>query len=146
MPLASDFEAVAPGSAHAQFSARERKKPEAPFSLRLSADERSRLISEAAGAPLGTYIRAKVLGGVPPVRMRRSGLAIEDRKTLAQLVALLGRSRIANNLNQLAHAAHIGALPLDPETLADLVEALEAVRQMRRLLIASLGLKPEAAR
>lgn len=52
------------------------------FSLRLSADERARLEAEARGAPLGAYIKAKLTGGDVPVRMRRSGLAVEDRQAL----------------------------------------------------------------
>ncbi|MFT3809959.1 MAG: plasmid mobilization relaxosome protein MobC [Micropepsaceae bacterium] len=114
-----------------------------PFSLRLSADERARLTREASGAPLGPYIRAKVLGDPPPVAARRSGLPVEDRKALAQVLALLGQSRIASNLNQLAHAAHIGALAIDPEIERDLTDAIAFVRELRRLLLAALGLKPE---
>lgn len=116
-----------------------------PFSLRLSADERSRLTREASGVPLGPYIRAKVLGEAPAVGLRRSGLPVEDRKALAQALALLGQSRIASNLNQLAHAAHIGALAIDPEIERDLAEAVALVRELRRLLLAALGLKPEGA-
>jgi hypothetical protein len=51
--------------------------------------------------------------------LRRSGLAIEGRKALAQALALLGRSRLSSNLNQLAHAANIGTLPIDLDTMAE---------------------------
>lgn len=122
---------------------RERKKRPAPFSLRLSADERARLAAEAAGAPLGSYIRAKLLGGAP-IRTRRTGLAVEDRQALAQILALLGKARLASNLNQLAHAANIGALPVTPDLEAELFACLGEVRDLRRLLLAALGLKPEA--
>jgi hypothetical protein len=122
-----------------------RRRRPAPFSVRLTEAERARLAVEAAGAPLGAYIKAKVLGG-PPARMpRRSGLPIADRTALAQLVALLGRMRLANNLNQLALAANSGSLPLTPETLRELEDALAAVRAMRALLLRALGLKPEAS-
>lgn len=121
------------------------RKPPAPFSLRLTASERARLLDEAAGCPLGTYIKAKVLGGTPPIRMRRSGLSIENRKALAQLVAVLGRSRLASNLNQLAHLANIGALPVTPELEAELLAALHDVREVRHLLLVALGLKPEGS-
>lgn len=114
-----------------------------PFSLRLSAEERARLLDEAAGAPLGSYIKAKVLGSALPVRLRRSGLAIEDRAALAQALALLGRSRIPNNLNQLAHLANIGALPMTEETQDELRATLADVRELRRLLMVALGLKVE---
>lgn len=121
------------------------RKRVAPFSLRLTAGERERLSSEAAGAPLGSYIKAKVLGGVPPIHMRRSGLAIEDRKALAQGLALLGKSQLANNLNQLAHAANSGSLVLDPETQADLAATLDGLRDLRRVFLVALGLKSEGA-
>lgn len=123
---------------------RQRAKKPAPFSLRLTPEQRARLVAEAKGAPLGAYIKAKVLGDDLPIRLRRSGLALQDRKALAQALALLGRSRVANNLNQLAHAANIGALPVDPDTVSDINAALADVRAIRRHLMAALGLKPEA--
>ena len=43
-------------------AAKAKRKRPAPFAIRLSADERTRLEREAAGAPLGTYIKAKALG------------------------------------------------------------------------------------
>ena len=119
-----------------------RRKRLAPFSLRLSEDERARLTAEAGGAPLGAYIKAKVLGGTVPVRMRRSGLAVEDRQALGKALALLGQSRLASNLNQLAHLAHIGALPVSPEIESELKNAVSEVRAMRWLLVSALGLKP----
>lgn len=123
---------------------RVRKKRPAPFSLRLSDEDRARLMAEAGGAPLGAYIKAKVLGG-PALRLRRTGMAIEDRRALAQALALLGRSRLASNLNQLAYAANIGSLPMTPETEEELRAALNDVRALRRLLVMALGLKPEPA-
>ena len=57
-------------------------------------------------------------------RTRRSGLPVADREAHAQAVALLGRSRLASNLNQLARAVHIGVLPTTPETEAELLRAL----------------------
>lgn len=111
--------------------------------MRLNEGERARLIAEAKGAPLGTYIKAKVLGDSAPLRLRRVGIPIEDRTALAQLVALLGQSRIANNLNQLAYAANIGSLPVTPETEAELLAALRDLRELRRLLMIALGLQPD---
>lgn len=114
-----------------------------PFSLRLSTEERARLAHEANGAPLGAYIKAKVLSSAP-IRTRRTGLLVEDRKALAQLLALLGQSRLSNNLNQLAHAANIGALPVTPDLESELRAAVFEVREVRRLLLMALGHKPEA--
>jgi hypothetical protein len=98
-----------------------------------------RLLKEAAGVPPGTYIKAKALGGMP----LRTGATVEDRKALAQLLALLGQSRLSSNLNQLAHAANIGTLPMTPETEEHLSAAVRSVVEMRTLLVAALGLKAE---
>jgi hypothetical protein len=138
MSLTSSFDPAATGPLIAPAI---REKRPAPFSIRLSEPERTRLAMEAAGAPLGAYIKAKALG--EPLRSRRSSLPVQDRRALAQALALLGRSRLANNLNQLAHSANIGALPLDAETVADLHACIKEVRELRRVLLQALGLKPE---
>lgn len=78
-----------------------------------------------------------------PIRARRTGLALEDRQALAQALAFLGRSRLANNLNQIAYAVNIGSLPVTPETEAELMAALNEVFKIRRLLMQALGLKLE---
>lgn len=116
------------------------KRRNPPFSIRLNAHERARLESEAKGTPLGAYIKAKALG-TPLLALRRAGIAIEDRQALAQALALLGRSHIANNLNQLAHAANIGTLPMTLETEEDLRETIRAVRSIRTLLLQALGMR-----
>lgn len=123
---------------------RPRSRRPAPFSLRLSAAERERLTREAAGVPLGTYIKAKLLDGAP-LRLRRSGRAVADHAALGRVLAMLGASRLANNLNQLAYAANIGALPVTPETEAALQAALADVRTMRALLLCALGMRGEEA-
>ncbi len=116
------------------------KRP-SPFCIRLTEAQRARLQLEAAGAPLGAYIKAKALNE-PPLRMRRSGHSVEDREALARALALLGKSRIASNLNQLAYAANIGSLPMTPETEEFLLESLRDVRAIRLLLMKALGMKP----
>jgi hypothetical protein len=120
------------------------KKRPAPFSLRLSEAERNKLLAEAAGVPLGGYIKAKVLG-TAPLKSRRNGLAVDDRKALSQALALLGKSRLSQNLNQIAHAVNIGVLPVTPETEEDLRASLQAVQDMRALLMRALGFTAEAS-
>jgi hypothetical protein len=119
------------------------KRP-APFSLRLSEAERNKLLAEAAGVPLGGYIKAKVLG-TALLKSRRIGLAVEDRQALSQALALLGKSRLSQNLNQIAHAVNIGVLPVTPETEEDLRASLQAVQDMRTLLMRALGFTAEAS-
>ncbi|WDR06676.1 hypothetical protein PSQ90_04220 [Devosia rhodophyticola] len=121
----------------------EKPKRPGPFSIRLSDADRARLAVEAAGAPLGGYIKAKLLGSVVVERKHRKGLSIQDREALAQALALLGRSHLSSNLNQIAHAVNIGVLPVTPETEAELLAAVQDVRLMRRLLFSALGYRSE---
>lgn len=142
MSLTGTFNLAAP----AAYRKSRRKRP-SPFSLRLSQDERARLAMEAAGAPLGAFIKAKLLSDSPPVprQTRASGLAMQDRQAFAQALGLLGKSRLSSNLNQLARLANSGSLPLTPEIETELLAALRDVRAIRALLLTALGLKAEMA-
>ncbi|MCP8896344.1 hypothetical protein KYK29_15560 [Shinella daejeonensis] len=142
MPLSDAFNSTTIETAHGKATPKQRRKRPAPFCIRLSDADRARLAVEAAGAPLGAYIKAKVLGEAP-LRMRRTGLSVEDRQAHARALALLGQSRLSSNLNQIAHAVNIGVLPVTPETELELFGALADIREIRRLLMTALGLKPE---
>ena len=72
-----------------------RKRP-APFSIRLSAEKRNKLESEAGSRPLGEYIRDKLLG-------RRKASRV-DYMTLGKVLRLLGESDQARTLCALAVA------------------------------------------
>lgn len=112
-----------------------------PFSIRLSEAERARLALDAAGAPLGSYVKTKLFDGMAGERKRRKVLSIQDREALAQALALLGRSHLSSNLNQLARAVNIGVLPVTPETEAELLAAVLDVREIRHLIMTALGFK-----
>lgn len=58
---------------------------------------------------------------------------MKDHAALARVLAALGQSHIAGNLNQLAKAAHIDALPVTPETEQEIGNACAAVLAMRAL-------------
>ncbi len=123
------------------------KRRPPPFCLRLSEDERTRLLAQADGVPLGAFIKAKILDApLPPPRKRPRALAsVADQKALSQVLATLGQSRLSSNLNQLAHLANVGALPVTPELEAELAEALADIRAIRLLLLTALGFKEQAA-
>lgn len=117
------------------------KKPP-PFSLRLTFDERARLEELAGNEPLGSYIKRKVFDGKGTGARRarsRKRRPIKDEQRLAQVLAMLGQSRIANNLNQLAKAANLGTLPVMPDTERDIRRACADVALMRRELLRALG-------
>ena len=122
-------------------SAQPRRGSQAPFSLRLTREERAILETAAAGKPVSAYIREKLFGPGASHRKARGKAPVKDHRALGQVLGALGASRLAGNLNQLAKAAHIGALPVTPEVEADLRAACNAVGEMRGALMAALGLR-----
>lgn len=112
----------------------------APFSLRLTPEERAKLVSDAGHLSVSAYVKARLFDGAAvPVRTR-GRFPVRDHAALAAALGKLGQLRIANNLNQLARAANMGALDLTPELQAELREACAHVAAIRALLVAALGL------
>jgi hypothetical protein len=93
----------------------------------------------AAGMTLSAYIRACLFARQEKRRKRRPGAVVSDKKAAAEALALLGQSRIANNLNQLAYQANIGALVIEDQERAKIEEAYRHVLSLRSLLVAALG-------
>ena len=111
-----------------------------PFSLRLSHEEKEQLKAEAGKQPLGAFIRMKLLGdNVAKRRTRRAVVA--DEAALARVLALMGKSRVANNLNQLAKLANSGSLFVDDDVRVDLNEACRDIKGIRKDLMMALGSK-----
>lgn len=109
-----------------------------PLSIRLSDDERAALVAKAAGRPLGAFIKDVVLSeSVRPVRRRAP---VQNSEALGRALALLGRTHLSNNLNQLARAANLGALPVTDQLEAELRAACADIRLMRSFLLAALGI------
>ena len=116
-------------------------KREAPFSLRLTFEERARLEAAAGGEPLSAYIKSVLFAGELPKTRRRGGAPVQNQKALARVLAALGQSRLSSNLNQLARAVNTGTLPVHPEIEDELREACADIAKMRADLITALGLK-----
>jgi Mobilization protein NikA len=111
-----------------------------PFSLRLTFEERARLERDAAGMALGAYIRSQVLGENAAPRKVRNKVPVKDHELLAEVLGLLGQTRIANNLNQMTKLAHSGALPITPDTEIELLAACVAVQDIRSAILGAMGL------
>ena len=113
----------------------------APFSLRLTFEERAALDKAAGNKPVGAYIRRKLFEGKdkPRKARTRSKKPLKDEKALSELLGKLGESRLASNINQLAKAANSGSLPVTPDTEKALQDACGDVRTMRVLLMRALG-------
>ena len=116
-------------------------KREAPFSLRLSFEERAWLERESAGMPMGAFIKSRLFGSSCKPRHTRGKAPVKDHKALAELLACLGASRLSNNLNQLAKSANSGTLYFDYDTKRDIARACDDIRTMRLLLMRALGMR-----
>ena len=114
------------------------RKTTRPLSVRFSEKERAFLRRKAEGKPLGTHIRDVVLADAP----KGKRIAKADPQKLAMVLAMLGKSRLSQNLNQLAKAVNSGAVDLTPEVEEQILNACAAVMAMRLTLIEALGLKP----
>jgi len=124
---------------------RKAKRP-SPMTLRLTPEERAKLEELAQGMTLSAYIRACVLqDGIAPRRASKRA-PVQNEQELAQILGLLGQSRIANNLNQLTKEANCGALLVDEQTGREINEAYGYVVEMRGLLLNALGLKDASRR
>ncbi|WP_195820672.1 hypothetical protein [Roseobacter sp. MH60115] len=116
-----------------------KKKREAPFSLRLTFEERAKLEAAANGVPLGAYIKAVLFDGDLSKVRRRNTNPVADHAALGRVLASLGNSRLSNNLNQLARAVNTGTLPVHPEIEAELLNACADIAEMRNELLRALG-------
>ncbi|MGQ3284185.1 hypothetical protein [Bosea sp. (in: a-proteobacteria)] len=109
-----------------------------PVSIRLTEEERSRLVAEAGKRTLGEYIRTRLLNGEN--RPRRWQEPKAEARQVAHVLAMLGQSDLAPMLREMLHAARVGALPMNPNTEAALQSASNAILDMRRKLMVALGL------
>ena len=119
----------------------DKNKHPPPFSLRLTREERLQLDRQAAGIPLGAYIRERLFGPEAEPRRTRGRFPVKDHQSLAKLLALLGRSQLGSRLSELARAAGSGSLPVTPETEEAILEGIRDIATMKRLLITALGIK-----
>lgn len=120
---------------------RTRRPKTFPFSIRLTAEEKARLEAKANGVSLGLFIRDVVLDDAVRPRIVRQSFRVQDREAFARVLALLGRSKIADSISRLADAADDGCLPVDDEVRVTLKRSCDDVRAIRLLLMTAIGLK-----
>lgn len=121
------------------------KKPQAaasPVTLRLSSNERALLEEWAKGSSMSAYIRKCLFDDQETKRKkRRRPEPVANQRALAQVLGMLGSSRIANNLNQLAFHANSGTLAVDQDVIDKINEAYAHVCVLRTALLKALGTK-----
>ncbi len=113
------------------------KKYPSPVTLRLTEEEKAKLLALASDMSISAYIRQSVFAQCTSKRV----VPAIDRVVLAQILGKLGESRMANNLNQIAYQANCGSLELDDATEAEIKQACAAIAWMRLTLMKALGLK-----
>lgn len=111
------------------------KRRDAPLSIRLSGAERSFLTAWAGQQPLSTYVKS-VLFGSEGRAVYRPDI---DRQAVAQVLAMLGKSGLADSLARLARQAEAGTLYCDASLHAQLCNACSDVAALRALLMRALG-------
>jgi len=119
---------------------RKKGKSPSPVTLRLTTDELAKLKHMSKGMSRSAYIRKSLFGEDSAPRKMGARVPVKDQQALAQVLGLLGQTRIANNLNQLAYQANTGSLLIDEETLGRINEAHSHVCIMRDELLKALGL------
>ena len=97
------------------------------------------------GMTVSAYVRQRLFCDGVARRKRRSHVPVQDQQALAQVIGLLGETRIANNLNQLAYHANTGTLLIDEQTTSQIKESYDLVCFMRDSLIEALGLSGRGA-
>ncbi|MCZ8283306.1 MAG: plasmid mobilization relaxosome protein MobC [Aquidulcibacter sp.] len=117
------------------------KNPLYPVSLRMTFEEKANLELAAAGMSLSSYIRWRIFDPASPPPKHRGKQPVKDHVALARLLAMIGQSRIGNNLNQLAKAVNSGSLPVTPETESALRQATHDIAELRRLLLEALQIE-----
>lgn len=115
-----------------------RRVPTRPVAIRLTEEERSRLVAEAGKRTLGEYIRTRLFNGES--RPRRVQMPTTNARDLGHVLAALGRSDLAPMLREMLKAARLGALPVTQETEAAIQSACTATLEIRQRLMIALGL------
>jgi preprotein translocase subunit SecD len=108
---------------------------EAPFSLRLSFAEKAALRDLAGDMPLGAYIKAVLSDAI---QNKKKIAPRTDPEALGRVLGQLGKSKLSQNVNQLAKAVNVGALPVTPETESELRQACADIAAMRQELMRAL--------
>ncbi len=128
-------------SAEERSSPSERKRPP-PFSIRLSAAERAQLEEDAAGQPLGAYVKSILFAPTGKGAASRA-LAQHNRVLLAQILAMIGASGVGEGLSGLGRAIETGTLKDEDERAikVQLQKAEAELSEVRGLLVKALGLR-----
>ncbi len=136
------FGASATGSARlAAAKPNERQERPVYVSLRVTPEEKARLVHDAAGMSLSAYVRERLFGEATRPRKARGRFPIKDHEALARVLRALGRSNLSQEFDALSWAVRNGSVHLDAESAQALRQACTDISAMRGDLVAALGLR-----
>lgn len=112
-----------------------------PFTIRFTDAERADLDRRAGNMAVGAYIKCALFDDGDKQKHRASRSPVKDQVTLAQALAALGHSRVAEHLAVLAYDARNGTLPVDKDMVTKLDQACRDILLMRMMLMEALGME-----
>ncbi len=114
-----------------------------PYSIRFTLPQRVfiRECARDAGVTESEWIRQILFSDSKLNLVKHQALVKRaNHKDLSQVIYLLGKSRIPNNLNQIAKGINTGTLIVSPDTERHIHDAYRMVLWIRKTLIEQLGL------
>lgn len=115
-------------------------KASAPFSVRLTPAEKARLREDAAGEPLGAYVKKTLFSPKTKAAARRA-MIDEHSKLIGQVLAMVGSSGMADALTTMALAIQSGTFENEEEILEVLNNAESELSEIRLALLKALGIR-----
>ena len=112
-----------------------------PMSLRVTAREKARIKTYAGDASVSRYLRDVALKGKSKRRQTDISVTVD---MAARMLGMLGQSELLSNLQKIADAAEMGALPVTDELTEELRTACALVIAIRHDLISTLGIKVQS--
>ena len=118
-------------------------KREAPQSVRFSRELLATLHRLRGDLSLNAFIVLLVERALKAINRPLQSSAT-DRETLAQVLAILGRSELTTTARELVKALASGSLPVTPDTAKDIRELSTATSEILRLLLKALNVRSGA--
>lgn len=115
-------------------------KASTPFSIRLTPAEKARLREDAAGEPLGAYIKKTLFSPKTKAAARRA-MIDEHAKLIGQVLAMVGSSGMADALTTMALAIQSGTFEDEEEIVEALNNAETELSEIRLALLKALGIR-----
>ena len=128
------------GSRYRKSRSARHAKASTPFSIRLTPAEKARLREDAAGEPLGAYVKKTLFSPTTKAAARRT-MIDQHAKLIGRLLAMVGSSGIADALTTMALAIQSGTFEDEEQIKIALNDATEELSEIRITLLKALGMR-----